>query len=258
MGRHEHRDHRDDRRDNRKDYRDDRYSSERRDYRDDHRDDRRDNRRSSRREDHKDRDYRDNHRSRSPRQSPEHSPERPNYHRSGLLALERNRVTVPALDKPRRGNSAAVETVVLKYHEPADRAASPPVPGYALVLFPKSGDPSQTIRLNKQTAFLVGTDSRVADIVLDAGPPVAEGKRPRADAQHAVIQFRVKRRRNKQNQTITETVPYIIDLESARGTYLNGEEVPAASYVELRAQDVLEFGALRDEYVFMFNDEKKL
>lgn len=52
---------------------------------------------------------------------------------------------------------------------------------------------------------------------------------------------------------ITDTVvkPYLLDLESEHKTYLNGEEIEAARYVELREKDVLQFGHSKREYVLM-------
>lgn len=45
--------------------------------------------------------------------------------------------------------------------------------------------------------------------------------------------------------------PYIMDLESTNGTFLNGERIAAAKYIELRALDVLRFGTSSREYVLM-------
>ncbi len=45
--------------------------------------------------------------------------------------------------------------------------------------------------------------------------------------------------------------PYIIDLESTNGTYLNDKRLEAARYYELRPKDVLKFGFSSREYVFM-------
>ena len=46
-------------------------------------------------------------------------------------------------------------------------------------------------------------------------------------------------------------VPYLMDLESTNGTFLNGEQIEGAKYVELRPKDVLKFGTNPTEYVFM-------
>lgn len=45
--------------------------------------------------------------------------------------------------------------------------------------------------------------------------------------------------------------PYIMDLQSANGTYLNNEKIPESRYVELKAGDVLKFGYSSREYVLL-------
>ena len=42
-----------------------------------------------------------------------------------------------------------------------------------------------------------------------------------------------------------------MDLESTNGTYLNGERIDSARYVELRLKDVLKFGHSTREYVLI-------
>lgn len=44
---------------------------------------------------------------------------------------------------------------------------------------------------------------------------------------------------------------YVIDLESSNGTELNGEELEAGRYFELRDKDILKFGGSEREYVIM-------
>jgi len=49
--------------------------------------------------------------------------------------------------------------------------------------------------------------------------------------------------------------PYLLDLESANGTLLNGEHIEAGRYYELLPKDLVQFGASTREYVFMAEDE---
>lgn len=51
--------------------------------------------------------------------------------------------------------------------------------------------------------------------------------------------------------------PYIIDLESTNGTFLNGSRIPGARYVELKVGDVLKFGSSTRDYVVMNENEVK-
>lgn len=45
--------------------------------------------------------------------------------------------------------------------------------------------------------------------------------------------------------------PYVIDLESANGTRVNGERIPERRFVEVRNKDVITFGESTREYVVM-------
>jgi smad nuclear-interacting protein 1 len=74
---------------------------------------------------------------------------------------------------------------------------------------------------------------------------------PSISKQHAVIQFRHIEKTNEYGDRIGKVRPYIIDLESANGTKLNGEEIPASRYLELRDKDLLQFGDSTREYVLM-------
>lgn len=73
---------------------------------------------------------------------------------------------------------------------------------------------------------------------------------PSASKQHAVVQFRYIEKRNEFGDKVGRVRPYVIDLESANGTFVNEERIPEAKYVEVRDKDVLRFGHSRREYVF--------
>lgn len=45
--------------------------------------------------------------------------------------------------------------------------------------------------------------------------------------------------------------PFIIDLESANGTFVNGTKIPPTRYYELKLSDVLKFGASTREFVLL-------
>ena len=49
----------------------------------------------------------------------------------------------------------------------------------------------------------------------------------------------------------TFVMPYVMDLNSTNKTFLNGKEIEAARYYELRSKDVLKFGNSDREYVVM-------
>lgn len=50
--------------------------------------------------------------------------------------------------------------------------------------------------------------------------------------------------------------PYIIDLESSNGTFVNNKKVEAKKYVELLEKDVIKFGFSSREYVLLHENSK--
>jgi len=49
--------------------------------------------------------------------------------------------------------------------------------------------------------------------------------------------------------------PYLMDLDSTNGTYLNGERIEPARYYELLHKDVIKFAHSSRDYVVMKEDE---
>lgn len=50
--------------------------------------------------------------------------------------------------------------------------------------------------------------------------------------------------------------PYLIDLESANGTYINNKKIDPRKYVELLEKDVIKFGYSSREYVLLHENSK--
>lgn len=50
--------------------------------------------------------------------------------------------------------------------------------------------------------------------------------------------------------------PYILDLGSANGTYVNNQRIDARRYVELMEKDVVKFGYSSREYVLLHEASK--
>ena len=65
---------------------------------------------------------------------------------------------------------------------------------------------------------------------------------PSCSKQHAVLQFRYTEKKNEWGEKQGGVKPYVIDLDSANGTRVNGEKVPERRYVEVRSGDVVMFG----------------
>lgn len=74
---------------------------------------------------------------------------------------------------------------------------------------------------------------------------------PSCSKQHAVLQFRYVEREKARGEREAGVWPYVIDLESANGTRVNGERVPEGRFVEVRSGDVLAFGDSSREYVVL-------
>ncbi|KAF4215845.1 hypothetical protein CNMCM8980_004174 [Aspergillus fumigatiaffinis] len=155
--------------------------------------------------------------------------EKPNFGNTGRLAAETNTVNVSG------------GTVVLKYHEPPEARKPPAKDPWRLYVF-KGDDLLEVVELAERSCWLIGRERLVADFPLD---------HPSCSKQHAAIQFRYVEKRNEFGDRIGKVKPYIIDLESANGSHVNGDTIPAGRYVELRDKDVLKFGLSSREYVLM-------
>ena len=157
--------------------------------------------------------------------------QKPNFNTTGLLAKESNKV---------EGTK-----VVLKYHEPPEARKPSSSHQWRLYIF-KGEDVVQTLVLSRQTCWLIGREAAVVDILAE---------HPSTSGQHAVVQFRAvkKKAKGEFGEEIKKEVvrPYLIDLESSNGTFLNGERLDQARYVEIRDKDVMKLGSSTREYVFM-------
>lgn len=148
----------------------------------------------------------------------------PDFGLSGALAAETN----------------TVDGVVLKYSEPPE--ANLPSKKWRLYIF-KDGKPfDDPLMLHKQTAYLFGRDRRVVDVPTD---------HPSCSLQHAVLQYRTTQKDGKDGVARTSVRPYVLDLGSTNGTFLNGERIESERYYELLPKDVLTFGNSTREYVLV-------
>ncbi|KAJ2851537.1 hypothetical protein IWW36_001021 [Coemansia brasiliensis] len=139
----------------------------------------------------------------------------PDFRLSGKLAAETN----------------TVNGVELKYTEPAE-ARRPAGVHWRIYVF-KDGKDIDMHHVDATSAYLFGRDRKVADIPTD---------HPSCSSQHAVLQYR---------QASDAVKPYLIDLASTNGTFLNGQRIPTQRFVELRSEDVVKFGFSTREYVLL-------
>eukprot|EP00095_Tigriopus_kingsejongensis_P004358 snap_masked-scaffold57_size444674-processed-gene-0.11 protein:Tk04358 transcript:snap_masked-scaffold57_size444674-processed-gene-0.11-mRNA-1 annotation:"smad nuclear interacting protein 1" len=125
--------------------------------------------------------------------------------------------------------------VVIKYSEPAE--ARRPKKRWRFYVF-KGEESLPVLHLHRQSAFLMGKDRKIVDLPID---------HPSCSRQHAVLQYRMVKSR---------VLPYIIDLGSSNGTFLNNQKIEAKRYYELREKDVLKFGFSSREYVLLHDQSQ--
>jgi len=141
--------------------------------------------------------------------------------------------------------------VVLKWTEPLDSAK--PTKQWRLYVV-KNGDVSETLHLHRQSAYLFGRDTRVADVVL---------QHESCSKQHAVLQYRAVSApaaagANGAPGAARRVVkPYIMDLGSTHKTFLNGVALEDARYYELRERDVLRFAGSTRDYILLHEESAK-
>ena len=133
--------------------------------------------------------------------------------------------------------------IVLKYHEPAEARKPPSKDDWKLFVF-KGNEIVETIALGVRSCWLVGREQTVVDMAAE---------HPSISKQHAVIQFRYIVKKNEFGDKLGKVKPYLIDLESANGTALNKDKIPASRYLELRDKDLIQFGHSTREYVLMLS-----
>lgn len=127
--------------------------------------------------------------------------------------------------------------VLLKWNEPLDAAMCNNTQ-WRLYVF-KGDTIIESIHLQKKSAFLFGRDKRVADVLL---------LHPASSKQHAVIQFRKVSIEGTVNSIVK---PYLMDLQSANKTFLNGTAIEDSRYYELREKDSLRFGLSDREFILI-------
>ncbi|XP_055389529.1 probable serine/threonine-protein kinase DDB_G0280133 [Condylostylus longicornis] len=138
-----------------------------------------------------------------------------------------------------------VNGVVIKYAEPPEARK----PKRRWRLYPFKGEKAMpTLYIHRQSAYLIGRDRKVCDLPVD---------HPSCSKQHAVLQYRLVPF-ERENGTVGKRVrPYILDLESANGTYLNNKRIESKKYFELLEKDVIKFGFSSREYVLLHENSKE-
>ncbi|XP_028398093.1 smad nuclear-interacting protein 1-like [Dendronephthya gigantea] len=135
--------------------------------------------------------------------------------------------------------------VVIKYNEPPEALK----PKTRWRLYPFKGEKSMPVMyIHRQSAYLIGRQRHIVDLAVD---------HPSCSKQHAVLQYRLVSYEREDGTAGRKCKPYIIDLESANGTFLNNQKIEARRYYELKEKDVLKFGFSTREYVLL-NEKSKV
>ncbi|XP_052863180.1 filaggrin-like [Anopheles cruzii] len=155
--------------------------------------------------------------------------QKPNFALSGKLTEETNKVN----------------GVVIMYSEPPGARK----PKRRWRLYPFKGDQAlPTLYIHRQSCYLIGRDRKICDLPID---------HPSCSKQHAVIQYRLVANEREDGSTGKCVRPYIIDLESANGTFVNYKKIEPKRYLQLFEKDVLKFGFSSREYVLLDENSKE-
>lgn len=154
--------------------------------------------------------------------------EKPNFGLSGKLAEDTNKVN----------------GFVIKYAEPEEAR----VPKRRWRLYPFKGEKSlPTLYIHRQSCYLIGRERKLVDLPVD---------HPSCSKQHAVLQYRLMPYEKPNGGQGKRVLPYIIDLDSANGTFLNNKQIEPRRYYQLMEKDVLKFGFSTREYVLLHETSK--
>jgi smad nuclear-interacting protein 1 len=178
-------------------------------------------------------------------------PAAPSFALSGALAADAAARSVGAAGGADGGGGG--RGGVLKWSEPVDARA--PSFRWHLHVFRGEERVDEPVYIHRRSATLFGRDRAVADVPCD---------HPSCSGQHAVIQFRLVAVAPAGDGLLVagdapaRTVkPYLLDLESTNGTFLNGRRVEPARYIELRPRDVLRMGTSSREFVLLYDEMAK-
>lgn len=85
--------------------------------------------------------------------------------------------------------------------------------------------------------YLFGRDVAVADIIT---------AHPSCSKQHAVLQFRVTEKEDEYGLRASAVRPYLLDLGSVNGSFLNGEELCMISIIISKLSALLHISSAQD------------
>ncbi|KAF8748885.1 hypothetical protein HU200_012812 [Digitaria exilis] len=147
--------------------------------------------------------------------------QKPSFELSGKLAEETNKVA----------------GVNLLYSEPPEAHKSDI--RWRLYGF-KGGEPlNEPLYVHRMTCYLFGRERKVADIPTD---------HPSCSKQHAVLQYRLVEKEQPDGMMAKKVRPYLMDLDSTNGTFINDNRIEPRRYYELFEKDTIKFGNSRYDH----------
>lgn len=146
--------------------------------------------------------------------------EEPNFELSGLL--QKDEQTDKSLDR--------------KFVAPKD-ARKPIEHGWRLFVFKGNSidKEARIMKLYKGDHFIFGKDQRICHVTLN---------HQTVSREHCAICFRIV-------DHDRDIRPFIMDLGSSNGTKLNGKKLKPFEFLEIKEQDVINFGYSQRDYVLM-------
>jgi len=141
-------------------------------------------------------------------------------------------------------DSNTVNGSVVKYSQPPE--ARKPKKKWRLYVF-KGSEELPILYIHRQSAYLLGRDRKVADIPVD---------HPSCSKQHAALQYRLVPYTRADNTQGRRVQLYVMDLNSANGTFVNNNKIETQKYIQLLEKDVLKFGFSSREYVLLHDQSK--
>merc|ERR1711959_553296 len=112
-----------------------------------------------------------------------------------------------------------INGVVLKYTEPTE--ARRPAKKWLWFVIKYGKVLGEPLPIYRSSFYLIGRERRVVDIPTD---------HPSCSGQHAVLQYRCAQTHRNDIRSRSFIEPYILDLGSVNGTFLNGEKIEPEKY----------------------------
>lgn len=95
--------------------------------------------------------------------------------------------------------------------------------------------------LHRQSKYIVGRDKDLCDIRLHNSS---------SSTIHAVIQYRLRT-----DPSGRHIYPYLIDLGSSHGTFINRRRINSHHYYKIEENDIIQFGENSREYLLQIENE---